>query len=400
MERTRREFLGEAARLGAFLPVSWALSPYLARALGASNSLPAAKDKVLVLVQLVGGNDGLNTLVPWADEEYYKARPVLAVRREAVLRLDDDAALHPAMKPMHKLFEDGALAVVQGVGYPHPNRSHFRSTDIWESGIPERVETRTGWVGRALDRRKIPDDALPCLCAGGADLPLTLIGERTRAIAVSTIDSLRFRLGGEEGETLDSLAALPAEKDSDLEYLRATTRLALRSAKRLERMEDLSRGGSELELKLQLVARLIEADLGTRMFLVKLGGFDTHANQAKGHAELLRQLSEALASFHAKLRGMGQENRVLTMTFSEFGRRLAENRSYGTDHGAAAPLFLLGGGVRSGIHGARPSLDDLDDGDPKFTVDFRAVHAAVLEDFFGWGAKGGAQVPKIAGLFG
>ena len=404
MNSSRREFLIRTSGLGAFLPLAWATRPYLLKALGGVEVGRGPSDRILVVLQMAGGNDGVNTLVPFADDEYYKNRPVLAVRREQVLKLDDDAGLHPSMKAMKKLWDDGRLAVVQGVGYPNPNRSHFRATDIWESAIPEREETRTGWLGRAVDRAGLPEDAVPAIAAGEVSLPLTLVGERPGAVSILSLDAFRLQVAdgdpaGRRRAILGTLLAARSVPDgSDLSFLCSASRLAYRCSERLEGVEAIPKGGSEIGKKLQLVARLIEAETGARIFHVSLGGFDTHADQPQGHQELLRQLSEAVAAFFTELERRGHSRRVLLMTFSEFGRRLRENKSRGTDHGAAAPLFLVSEAIRGGIYGTRPSLADLDDGDLRHTVDFRSVYRTVLTDFLGWNAAGilGGDFPAIA----
>jgi uncharacterized protein (DUF1501 family) len=366
----RRSFLKAALALPA---AAAALPSLFARAvLGAEPS-----DRVLVLLQLDGGNDGLNTVVPFGDDAYYRARPGLGVPAAQVAKLDDRVGLHPSLGALRAAWDDGALAVVQAVGYPHSSRSHFTSTDVWHTGATDPQGRWTGWVGRMLDREAPPE--VPALQLDPGPLSLALVGEKVVVPAVA--DAERFAVPGDAGLLLDLAAR---ERSGAAEHIRRSAAQAYRTAARIEAALRDGKGrdaypGTDLSVRLWQVARLVQAGLPARVYAVRLAGFDTHARQAAAHPQLLKVLGDALGAFHADLKANGLASRVLAMTYSEFGRRVEENRSLGTDHGAAAPMFVLGGGVRGGVHGAHPSLTDLDaNGDLKHATDFRQVYATIL----------------------
>jgi uncharacterized protein (DUF1501 family) len=357
------------------LPAAAALPSLFARALlGAEPG-----GRILVLVQLDGGNDGLNTVVPVDDDGYHRARPGLAIARDQVVRLaDGHPGLHPALAALRGAWDDAALGFVQGVGYPDASRSHFTSTDVWHTARTEPQPRRTGWVGRALDRTA--RGGVPALYLDPGPLSLALVGERI--VVPSVADAGRFRVRG-DADLLGGLVERPREGDA-LEYIRRTARQAYRVAARLESVLSGDAGrdrypATDLAQRLWQIARMVQADLPARVYAVRLTGFDTHARQAPAHAALLKTLGDALGAFHADLRKNGLAERVLTMTYSEFGRRVRENRSLGTDHGAAAPMLLMSGGLKGGFHGEHPSLTDLEDGDLRHGTDFRQVYATILE---------------------
>lgn len=364
---SRRSFLKGAL---AF-PAAAALPGLFARAAWAAG----AGDEVLVLVRLDGGNDGLNTVIPFGDDLYFRARPGIGVK--APMKLTDHVGLHPSLGALRGAWDQGALAVVQGVGYPNSSRSHFTSTDIWHTAFTTTPERWSGWAGRALDA--MDEGEVPALQLDPAPLSLALTGERVVVPAVA--DAEGFRVRGNK-ELLAALVARPRDGET-AERVRRAGATAYRTAERLEK----SLGGgdakgypdTDLARRLWQVARLVEGGLPARVYAVRLSGFDTHSRQANAHAVLLKTLGDALAAFQADLRAKGLDKRVLLMTYSEFGRRVEENRSLGTDHGTAAPLFVLGGRVQGGLKGAHPSLADLEEGDLKHHTDFRQVYATVLE---------------------
>lgn len=358
------------------------------------------EDRILVVIQLGGGNDGLNTVIPYADPQYYRVRQTIGIPEREVLQLAKGAGigLHPRLAGIKDLYDKGLCAVVQGVGYPNPNRSHFASMDIWHTA--ETSGTGDGWLGRYFD----------CECAGAADpaqhkdipgeagiaigraAPLAMQGRLYKPIAFETPDLFRWT-----GLDLhDSLEApyeqiTRAEPDEDLAHnpnAQFLMRTALDAQVASDRIRQavasrplVSYPGNELARQLAMVAAMIRAGLQTRVYYVTLGGFDTHAGQgaANGrHATLMEQFASSVAAFYADLKAQGNDTRVLTMSFSEFGRRVAQNGSGGTDHGTAAPMFFFGPMVKAGVHGNHPSLTDLDDGDLKFHTDFRAVYTDVL----------------------
>lgn len=383
---TRRDFLRQSSRGAALLAFARYAPSFLVNPAFAATPSPEKDRRVLVLVQLAGGNDGLNTVVPCSDDRYYRLRPTLSLKRDQVLRLTDDVGLHPACSALHQLYQAGQLAIVQNVGYPNPNRSHFRSTEIWETAGGSDETLPTGWLGRYLDHN----------CSGVTQsdpLAIHLTNDQPQSFA-STDEHATFGLvnnGRTPRQRRDEVHLL--EKLAQAEPLNASGSFlqhklmdALVSEKKVQRILADYRAETEYPAtafadSLRNVAALIAAGLATRVYYVSLAGFDTHSNQAGQHQNLLRTLSTGLAAFQADLHAHKLADQVLTMTFSEFGRRPAENESRGTDHGTAAPLFMLGTKLRGGLHGVAPSLELARNQDLTFSTDFRQVYATVLEDW-------------------
>jgi len=362
--------------------------------------------RVLVVLQLAGGNDGLNTVAPFRSDDYRRARPTLALPADRVLRLDDEFALHPEAAGLKRLYDDGLLAVVHGAGYPNPNRSHFISTDVWETADPSQ-RSHQGWLGRyfdcTCDGRGRTDPRAAVALTGEA--PLSLVGAQFDPVSFRRPDQLTWYPGRVHPAMQEAYGRLnepageqPGRAGAALSFLQRTALDARLSAHEIQeaaggagrRGRDgasgpggFPRNGTTglLGAQLGMIARMIAAPLPTRVYYASLGGFDTHANQTGTHDRLMRELGGALAEFFDDLRRTGQLDRVLLMTFSEFGRRVEQNASGGTDHGAAAPMFLLGRAVRPGLHGAHPDLRRLDAGDLRWTVDFRSVYQGVLTDW-------------------
>jgi uncharacterized protein (DUF1501 family) len=353
------------------------------------------KENILVVVELAGGNDGLNTVIPYADDLYHKYRPTLRKTKEAVIRLDDHVGLHPGMQGFRQLWDAGHLAVVQGVGYPNPDRSHFEAMDIWQSADPKRA-TPTGWLGRATGTMKNESGGIPMLHLGTGKLPLALTTTAGGA-AVSVGEQNTFRLDMGRAETdrekprrqlLEDVSGKTAGKDDDL--LSFVQRRQVQTLTAIDQLKELLEGpnavrgyGGGLRQKLQVVAGLIDRGFGTRIFYVSLDGFDTHAQQDGSHQRLLSELAGAVGEFFGQLKDSKNADRVAVMTFSEFGRRVQENDSRGTDHGAASCLFVAGPKVKGGVVGKHPSLSDLDAGDLKHHTDFRRVYATLLDGWLG-----------------
>jgi uncharacterized protein (DUF1501 family) len=355
--------------------------------------LPGARDTILVVVELTGGNDGLNTVIPYRDEAYRRLRPTLAQPTDQVRRLNDAVGLHPAMTGLADLLQDHALCVVQGVGYPNPNQSHFRSMDIWQSASTGETATE-GWIGRAL--RGVPGAASFHLPNNNEAAPLALTGAPVRVPSITSLADFQLRVApanssdGRRQRSLIEQAAEPraSTNGSLLDFVQRTSVNTYESSRRLQEIgrsytPRVPYPGTALANHLRLAAQLIDGGVGARLFYVSLDGFDTHASQAQAHANLLRQVSDAMSAFFRDLAARGHRDRVLMMTFSEFGRRARENGSRGTDHGAAAPMVLVGGRVRAGVVGAHPSLTDLEAGNLRFHTDFRQVYAAILERWLG-----------------
>lgn len=404
--KTRRQFLHSALAGGA---LSWSVPTFLAHAwqvLGADPAQVNPDLPTLVVLQLAGGNDGLNTLVPWSNDHYRRARPRLALPDKDLLKINEDLAFHPALRGFNQLLDQGHLAVVQGVGYPNPNRSHFRSMEIWHTASDADQFERHGWIGRYFDHscpgadpvvgvhlgRELPQ-AFSADHPTGITLSGPLRGSRFRPEAMSPAPSPSNRgvttADDRSPAQLPLASAQPSTPgEALLDYLDRTALDAELSDRRVREILRQSQGGqtypeTALGQSLQRISQLIVGGLPTRIYYLSQGGYDTHANQAGTHARLLGELGDAVHAFIQDLRHHGQLNRVLVLAFSEFGRRVADNASGGTDHGAAGPVFLFGHRFLSPLLGQSPSLapEDLLRGDPRFQVDFRQVYAAVLRDF-------------------
>jgi uncharacterized protein (DUF1501 family) len=387
---TRRQFLTRTLQGSSLVALGAVVPQFVART---AQAAAPGKENVLVVLEMTGGNDGLNTVIPYADDLYHKARPTLRQTKDVVVRLDDHVGLHRGMQGFRPLWDQGHLAVVQGVGYPNPERSHFEAMDIWQSADTKRLKM-TGWLGRASVEIDNRSGGVPILHIGPSRLPLALTGAPGGG-AVSVNDQTSFRLDMGRGEVkgqqarrrlLEDLSA-PAEKGAD-DLVSFVQRRQMQTITAVETLRELLEGpkaiprfGRGLSQKLQLIAGLIARGFGTRIFYVSLDGFDTHANQGPTHQTLLADLADSVSGFFRTLKETGHDRRVRLMTFSEFGRRVRENGSKGTDHGAAACLFVAGPSVKGGVVGKHPSLADLDADDLKFHTDFRRVYATQLD---GW----------------
>jgi uncharacterized protein (DUF1501 family) len=356
------------------------------------SGLPGKDGRCLVLINLQGGNDGLNCVVPYADRRYYELRPTLAIPPNEVLRIDERLGFNPAMRSLKTLYDKGMVAIVQGVGYPNASYSHFRSTEIWQTAAPDRYE-HTGWLGRYFDGIESPSRLFEGVAISLA-LPEVLAAERTDIPAIADPD--RYGLALDRNPLLRrdfSADARDARLPFDSPY----------EARVLEIEEDAQRGARELPsliagyrsqatypatplgCGLALAAQIIGGSAQTKVVYVEQSGFDTHANQRAAQDRRLEEFSSAVAAFYRDLAAHGSDGRVLTLTFSEFGRRIAENGGRGTDHGEASPLFLIGGAVRGGVYGEPPDLSSgaSELGNLRYTTDFRSVYATVLERWLG-----------------
>ena len=386
---TRREFLRRVGGGIGLLAFSRFTPSFLVESTLAAAPAPERDRTILVLVQLAGGNDGLNTVVPFEDEDYFRLRPNLGIPKNEVLRIGDTLGLHPACTELHRLFQDGQLAVVQNVGYPNPNRSHFRSTEIWETASESGEFLPTGWLGRFMDNACAgqPPDAGPAGVHVTPDFPPSFASADDHATFGLTPDA-RAGGGGEHLRLLEEMLGTDEHNHGNATFLRHTMMNALVTEKRVQRVlaayrPEVSYPGSGFAGSLRSVAALIAAGLPTRVYFVSLSGFDTHSNQRQQHARLLRTLSEGLAAFQRDLKAHGLDQQVTTMTFSEFGRRPSENQSQGTDHGTAAPLFVMGARMQGGVHGTAPSLKLQRNQDLTFSTDFRRVYATMLDRWLG-----------------
>jgi uncharacterized protein (DUF1501 family) len=343
--------------------------------------------RTLILVELAGGNDGLNTVIPFADPAYARLRPAIGIPRESVLAIDERLGLHPSLEKLVPIWRAREMAIVQGVGYANPNRSHFRSIDIWHTASGSDRTLSEGWISRlGAGGEKSPGVLADAIVLGGSPAPAA--GGSLRALAMADPDRLVRQVEGGTAPAPES-AGNPA-----LDHMRRIRRdigetaqeLKAILAKTPEIAAEFPNG--PLAQQLRVAARLVTAGASVPVIKLALNGFDTHANQPGTHANLLRQLGDGIAAFRRVLMDSGHWNRVLVMTYSEFGRRAAQNGSNGTDHGTAAPHFAIGAKVRSGLYGPAPDLTDLDGGDIKHAIDYRRLYVTVAERW--WEIPGAA----------
>ncbi len=368
---TRRSFLQSSSvvALSATVPL------FVSRSVRAA--APDRDARVLVVVEMDGGNDALNTVVPHADDAYAKLRPKLKLDPKRLVKVTDAVGLHPALRPLDKLLEAGQLAVLPGVGYPNPNRSHFESMAMWHTARFDEAELRGyGWLGRAMD------PTAGNLFSVGGEVSPALRGRRSSAVAFKRIEEVLLT------DPAAAKAGVGAESADDLlAYVRRQATDAHAAADKLAKLTGDKTGPSypqsELGERLKIVAKLLKADIGARVFYTQQSGYDTHSQQQFTHANLLGEFAAAVAAFFADLKASKLADRVTLMSFSEFGRTIQENGSAGTDHGTAGASFVCGPTVKGGLVGTMPNLTDLDKGEPKMTTDFRRVYHALTADWMG-----------------
>jgi len=353
--------------------------------------LPGGTDRCLVLVNLHGGNDGLNCVVPHGNDRYYQVRPGLAIDRHDVLAIDAHVGLNPGMRSFKALYDKGMVAIVQSVGYPNPDHSHFRSTEIWQTAAPDRYE-HTGWLGRYLDDAGLPPANLFKGVAVSKVLPEAMVSNRTDVPAIPGLrEYAMIADGNATARRAFAQQALDRRLPFESPYLAHVMEIeadAQRSSEELPRLVSgyvtkASYPATGLGRSLALAAQIVGSHLGTKAIYVEHGSFDTHVSQKTTQNRLLAEFSDAIGAFYQDLAAHGNDRRVLTVTFSEFGRRIEENGSRGTDHGEASPLFMIGGGVKGGLYGQAPDLGATNMGNVRFTTDFRGVYATVLERWLG-----------------
>jgi uncharacterized protein (DUF1501 family) len=395
----RRTFLKQLAVQAGTVP---SLTPFsygptvLEATPGIDSPLTDANNRTLLVVQLGGGNDGINTVVPYGQQAYYQARPTLALQPSELLQIDGDVGLHPSMGGLMNLFKNHNAAILQGVGYANPNRSHFESTLIWESASTDS-SLAGGWLGRYLDAAKGADPNATAVNVGGL-LPLTLTGLTSRGLSIDSLDRFRvFPTPTAQTQTQDEdtiklmnevactacqeySALVGAMMQVGLDAMAASDTIAQAAA---NYQTSAKYPQDDFGNRMKLAAQIASSNLNPKILYVELGGFDTHSNQKGQQANLLQTLSDGIAAFYQDMSDNGRANDTLVMTFSEFGRRVQENGNRGTDHGTAEPLFAVGGKVSSNLYGTTPSLTDLDQGDIKYGIDFRQFYASVLDDWLG-----------------
>jgi len=354
------------------------------------------KNRTLVVVQLSGGNDGINTLVPYSQQAYYNARPTLALNKGDLLQLNGDVALHPSMTALQSLYNSNKVGVVQGVGYPNPNRSHYESMTIWQTASPDE-SMQTGWLGRYLDGASSVDNSINAVNLDSLLSP-AVIGQTERAMAIENLQSFKIAPLTKQGKSEDetTLRALDAIQCSSCqEYNNLVTAMMESGLDAMTASDIVQQAASNYQTsinypkndfsnRLKLAAQIVSSTLKPTIVYLQIGGFDTHASQKNTQANLLKTVSDSIAAFYQDMDSKGKADDTLIMTFSEFGRRVKENGSQGTDHGTAEPMFLVGGRVSGGLYGTYPDLSNLDgNGDLIHTVDFRQVYASVLQDWLG-----------------
>lgn len=374
----RRNFLRSSALASTAL-----YTPAFLKSMAAAKSEATRTGKMLIVLQLSGGNDGLNTIVPFGDDIYYQKRPTLAITPENVIQLNDHQGLHPALAPLQSLYDQGELSIVNSVGYPNPDRSHFRSMDIWQTGSPATENWSSGWIGRYLDHHCSGKPAYHALEVDDG-LSLAMKGENLNGFAMSDANRLRQAV---KSPRIQKLAKIDRAAEGNLGYLYKTLTETANAAGYLYEQSRVNRSTAAYPQgpfgkDLKQIAELITADTATQIYYASLGGFDTHAGQKNRQQRLLTQYAQGVSALIQDLKANNLFDDVLIMTFSEFGRRLAQNGSGGTDHGTANNLFLMGGSLKqAGFYNDAPNLSQLQDQDLIHQVDFRRVYAGVIEDW-------------------
>ncbi|MEX2244587.1 MAG: DUF1501 domain-containing protein [Fimbriimonadaceae bacterium] len=382
----------ELFRRGGMIAVGMMAPPWLAAIAKAdlvrqAKGKRATSDTVLVVCQLSGGNDGLNTVVPYASASYYELRPTLAIKDSETLKLNEAMGLHPNMTGVHELYKEGKVAIVQNVGYPSPNRSHFKSMDIWHSASPDG-KIGYGWIGRHFD---LLGQAGPVNAVAGLGLsvekPRALNAKSASIPCFASLADIQAMVGNQDSERMlreiqgaqgtGAVRTIQQANNSALDAMAALQgRLATFTPKQ-------SYGNDRFGNGFKQIAQIVASSPATRVVYFSAGGFDTHSKQADSHGNLMKQFSDAVLAFQREMEAAGRADKVMVLVFSEFGRRSYENGSAGTDHGAAGPMLLIGKNVKGGLHGPNPNLLDLDRGDLKWKVDFRQVYATSLDSWMG-----------------
>ncbi len=396
---SRRELLYKGGMIAVGLAApGWLSSLAKADVLKRSVGNPIDPDGVLIVIQLSGGNDGLNTVIPYADSQYYTLRPNLGIPADKVLRLNEHVGLHPAMSGLETLYKEKKVAIIQNVGYPRPNRSHFKSMDIWNQASPTG-EVAHGWIGRHLDLMATGGPVNPVYALGlSTEKPLALSAEKASIPCFASLADIQAMVGDADTERLLRSISSGAGSSEEKVVQKANVAafdamVALRD--QLKSYEAKGKYGNDrFGQGFAQIAQLVATSSATRVIYFSVGGFDTHARQADAHQNLLKGFSDAMLTFQREIEALGKSKKVMVVVFSEFGRRSYENASSGTDHGAAAPMFVIGDAVKGGFYGPKPNLMDLTDGDLKYAIDFRQVYATALDRWIG-----GESERVLAGKF-
>lgn len=376
----RKEFL----QIGSLATASFMVPKFL-KAFEKPVMVPSG-NKVLVVIQLSGGNDGLNTVIPVRNDIYYRERPKLGITKNDAVLLTDEVGLNPALTAFKGLYDDGSLSILNSVGYPNPDRSHFRSMDIWQSASASNEFLTTGWVGRYLDAQCKGCDKPTQAIEMDDVLSLAMKGEESNALALKDPAKL---FNTSNSKYFKDITGNHQQGDEAVDYLYKTMSETMSSAEYIFNQSKVhptsqTYPATELGKDLKTIASLIFSDINTKIYYVSLGSFDTHVAQEGQQKRLFTELNDAVKAFTDDLKKNGRFDDVLMMTFSEFGRRVAQNASGGTDHGTANNMFLIGGGLKQkGVLNALPDLSDLNEGDLKHKVDFKSVYATVLNKWLG-----------------
>lgn len=419
---TRRDFLRAGVKGVGLLAATSYVPAFLTRT---AEAVGAASDsRIVVVLQLSGGNDGLNTVVPFSDDLYYKVRPTIGIPAGELFKVSDRIGLHPALKGLKAEFDEGRMAVVQNVGYPNPNRSHFRSMEIWHTGSDDtQARAVTGWIGRYFDAQCSGADPRHRAELGtiglnfGKVMPQSFRNVSNVGLSLDNPDTFLWNASGEtvglakaqetifarlnkpqEGTMttmrrgLEQLGGISPDQPGAIDFLKHTAMNAVLAGDKIRDILAKSKDAanyprSGLAQQFKMISKLVAGNFPTRVYYAHLGGFDTHQQQGTTHERLLGDMAESVHAFYEDLRQQKNADKVLVLAFSEFGRRVSENGSAGTDHGAAGPMFVFGEKIKGGVHGAPPDLANLVDGDIRHQIDFRQVYSAVLEGWLGTPAE-------------
>jgi uncharacterized protein (DUF1501 family) len=349
----------------------------------------AASDTVLIVCQFSGGNDGLNTVIPYANKLYYQFRPTLGIADTDVIHLSEQVGFHPSMKPLAELYKAGKVAVINNVGYPQPNRSHFKSMEIWQSASPDS-KLHNGWIGRYMDQQMSHGPLNPVVALGlSTEKPMALSAKSASIPCFASLTDVKNLIGDPASEQmLRDIQGMDAPAGSPTRVVQQASKSALDAMNILNKQlatftPKQTYANDAFGNGFKQIAQLVASSPKTRVVYFSAGGFDTHARQAETQNRLLGSFANAVGAFQAEMEAIGKADKVVVLVFSEFGRRVAENGSQGTDHGAAGPMFLIGKRVKGGMYGPLPDLQNLTNGDLAFTTDFREVYAATLDTWMG-----------------
>lgn len=383
----RRDFLKLTGKTVAAIGMSEMILEMLLSNLRTTAFAATSQEPVVIVLQLSGGNDGLNTIIPYTSGVYYDQRPTLFYKQSDVLAINDQIGFHPSLKGMKKIFDENNLAIIQGVGYPKPDHSHFRSQEIWQTGVSEQIE-RTGWLGRYLDITNADKYPLRGLSVGSSSK--IFLAKNNEVPTIGNPQSFKFLMNGlskEEQNRRNAFFQNMYDNASE-ENLKAVGQkgiAAIKSSIELNGNVIYKKNDNpyhdSLGTQLSFIAQCISSNLATKTYFLQAGGFDDHQDEKQQQGEILSNLDDNLSAFYQDLKQRNILDRVVLVIHSEFGRRVAENASGGTDHGTAASVFVIGGNVHGGVYGDHPDMTKLDDGDLRYLIDFRSVYGTILDNW-------------------